>query len=92
MFILGVCLLDERRGRTGFLLFWFVELVLLLWLCALAAKDVRYTRRLAAEATLALLAELRARPAPDRLRPEVVDATATNPSETAADTVDGSDR
>ena len=58
MFILGVCLLDEKRGRTGFMLYWFVELGLTLWLCVLAFKDLRHTRRLTATAKRALLAEL----------------------------------
>lgn len=63
MFILGVCLLDEKRGRVGFMLFWFVELALALWLCVLAYKDIRHTRRLAAAAKLELIAELRAKSA-----------------------------
>ena len=58
MFILGVCLLDEKRGRTGFMVYWFVELGLTFWLCVLAFKDLRHTRRLAAAAKLALRTEL----------------------------------
>lgn len=58
MFILGVCLLDEKRGQVGFVVFWLTELALVFWLCILAFKDVWYTRRLLSQAKMELLAQM----------------------------------
>lgn len=46
MFVLGVYLVDIPDHPRAYALFWTIILVLMLWLCALAFKDVKYTLRL----------------------------------------------
>ena len=45
MFVLGAHLVDVPDHPRVYAAYWVVMLVLLLWLCMLALKDVRYTRR-----------------------------------------------
>ena len=46
MFVLGICLLDGRPPPRVFLAYWLLVMVLVLWLCGLALKDILHTRRL----------------------------------------------
>ena len=46
MFVGGLYLMDARTSPRAFAAYWLVMLVLALWLCALAIKDVLYTRRM----------------------------------------------
>ena len=46
MFVCGVYLMDVRTPPRVFAAYWLVMLVLVLWLCALAVKDVLHTRRM----------------------------------------------
>jgi len=45
MFPLGVYLLDEHPPPKVYAGFWSVMMVLVLWLCVMALRDVAYTRR-----------------------------------------------
>ena len=49
MFVVGVAAVDIPQRPRAYAAYWLVILVLLLWLCCLAIKDVLYTRRLLAE-------------------------------------------
>ena len=49
MFVLGVYLVDIPDHPRAYALYWAVILGLLLWLCVLAVKDVKYTWRLLRE-------------------------------------------
>lgn len=49
MFVLGANLVDIPDRPRIYGAFWIVMLLLLLWLCGLAIKDLRYTRRLLLE-------------------------------------------
>ena len=49
MFVLGAHLVDIPDRWRPYAVFWIVMLFLLLWLCALAVKDLRYTRQLLAQ-------------------------------------------
>ena len=49
MFVLGAHLVDIPARWRPYAVYWIVMLVLLLWLCALALKDLRYTRRVLAQ-------------------------------------------
>lgn len=44
MFVAGMMWLDEHRSVRSFAWYWIIILVLLLWLCGLAAYDLWYTR------------------------------------------------
>lgn len=46
MFVLGVYLVDIPDHPRAYALYWTIILGLLMWLCALAFKDVKYTLRL----------------------------------------------
>jgi amino acid permease len=46
MFVCGVYLMDARTPSRVFAAYWLVMLVLVVWLCALAVKDVLHTRRM----------------------------------------------
>jgi len=46
MFVLGVYLVDEPQHPRTYAAFWLVMMVLVVWLCGLALKDVLYTRQL----------------------------------------------
>lgn len=46
MFVLGIYVLDEHRSVWFYALYWLVMMVLVLWLCVLAVRDVVYTRQL----------------------------------------------
>ncbi len=46
MFVLGVYLVDIPDHPRAYALYWTIILGLLLWLCALAVKDVKYTLHL----------------------------------------------
>lgn len=48
MFVAGLVWLDEHRSARSFAWYWIIILVLLLWLCGLAAYDLWYTRRVIA--------------------------------------------
>lgn len=45
MFVAGVYLLDGKPPRHIFLAYWILILVLVMWLCGLALKDLLHTRR-----------------------------------------------
>jgi len=49
MFVVGVEFLDEYRTPRVGLAYWCVILMLALWVCLLAWKDMRYTRRILAQ-------------------------------------------
>lgn len=49
MFVLGVYLVDIPDHPRAYALYWVVILGLLMWLCALAVKDLKYTWRLLRE-------------------------------------------
>jgi uncharacterized membrane protein len=46
MFVLGIYVLDEHRGVWFYALYWLIMMMLVLWLCVLAVRDVVYTRQL----------------------------------------------
>lgn len=46
MFVLGVYLVDVPDHPRTYATYWLVMMVLVLWLCALATKDVFYTRKM----------------------------------------------
>jgi len=48
MFVLGVYVLNDTGSLRGFAAYWLVMLVLVVWLCMLAIKDILYTRRVVA--------------------------------------------
>jgi uncharacterized membrane protein len=62
MFVAGLYLLDEERRPGTYVVYWLVMMVLILWLCLLALRDVVYTRQMIArwkrEASTGLPAEL----------------------------------
>lgn len=45
MFVVGVEFLGTGGGPGTYLAYWLVMLVLVIWLCVLAIRDVMYTRR-----------------------------------------------
>ena len=49
MFVVGVTAVDIPERPRAYAAYWLVILVLLLWLCCLALKDVLYTRHLLVE-------------------------------------------
>ena len=46
MFVLGVYVVDVPDNPRVYLAYWTVMMGLVLWLCALATKDILYTRRI----------------------------------------------
>ena len=46
MFVLGVYLVDIPEHPRTYAAFWLVMMVLVVWLCVLAIKDVLYTRQI----------------------------------------------
>lgn len=46
MFVLGLHFLDGSRSPGAFIAYWLLILVLVMWLCGLAFKDLLYTRRM----------------------------------------------
>lgn len=46
MFTLGLYVLDLKGGPVVFVAYWLTVLVLIVWLCILAIRDVLYTRRI----------------------------------------------
>ncbi len=60
MFVLGIYVVDIPDHPRTYAAYWAVMLLLQFWLCLLALKDVRYTRRqLAIEARVGGLREER---------------------------------
>lgn len=49
MFVLGVYLVDIPQRPRAYAAFWLVMVVLVIWLCILAAKDILYTRQVIAK-------------------------------------------
>lgn len=49
MFVLGVYLVDIPQRPWAYAAFWLVMVVLVIWLCILAAKDILYTRQVIAK-------------------------------------------
>lgn len=45
MFVVGVQFLGTGGGPGTYLAYWLVMLVLVIWLCVLAIRDVMFTRR-----------------------------------------------
>ena len=45
MFVAGISLLDERSSPRLGLIYWGVISIMVLWVCLLAMKDMRYTYR-----------------------------------------------
>jgi len=46
MFVLGIHLLDEKRSFRLYVAYWSVMMMLIVWLCTLAIRDILYTRQL----------------------------------------------
>ena len=49
MFVLGVYLVDIPEHPRTYAAFWLVMMLLVVWLCVLAIKDVLYTRQIIAK-------------------------------------------
>lgn len=45
MFVLGIHLLDAETGPRAYVTYWVIMLLLALWLCVLAVRDLLHTRR-----------------------------------------------
>jgi len=58
MFLAGLLWLDPKQKPITFLAYWAIILLLLLWLCALAIRDILFTRKLIAEWKAARNAEM----------------------------------
>ena len=48
MFVVGVYAVDIPDRPVPYAAYWIVVLGMVVWLCALAVKDMRHTRRVAA--------------------------------------------
>ena len=46
MFVLGLHFLDGDTSPKAYIVYWLIILLLVLWLCGVAFKDLMYTRRL----------------------------------------------
>jgi hypothetical protein len=49
MFVLGVYLVDIPQRPRTYAAFWLVMMLLVVWLCMLAIKDMLYTRKMLAK-------------------------------------------
>ncbi len=49
MFVLGVYVVDVPDYPRAYAAYWLVMMILVVWLCVLAIKDMLHTRRMIAE-------------------------------------------
>lgn len=62
MFVLGVALVDIPDHPRAYAAYWLIILVLVVWLCVLAVRDLAFTRQLLIEARAAQRAAKQAAP------------------------------